>query len=65
MVRLTLIPALTKLIGDFNWSCPRWAERLPPYLSVEGVPEAELPLDAVAGTVGLGAKTGGTGYAPA
>ena len=36
VVRLTLIPALMKLIGDRNWAYPRWADRLTPRLSVEG-----------------------------
>ena len=54
VVRLTLIPALMKLIGDRNWAYPRWAERLTPHLSVEGAPEADddLPIDTAAADVG-------------
>ncbi|WP_242448127.1 MMPL family transporter [Cellulomonas sp. WB94] len=67
VVRLTLIPALMKLIGDRNWAYPRWAERLTPHLSVEGAPEADdaddLPLDAADGTVSMGATASGSGPA--
>jgi putative drug exporter of the RND superfamily len=35
LVRLTLVPALMKLTGRWNWAYPRWAERLTPRLSVE------------------------------
>ena len=69
VVRLTLIPAVMKLIGDRNWAYPRWAERLTPHLSGESAPEADdqvdQPLDAAVGTVCVGADTGGTGGAPA
>ncbi|HEY0186663.1 MAG TPA: MMPL family transporter [Cellulomonas sp.] len=42
VVRLTLVPALMKLIGRRNWSYPRWADRITPHFSVEGeTPEAE------------------------
>ncbi|HZL01964.1 MAG TPA: MMPL family transporter [Cellulomonas sp.] len=64
VVRLTLIPALMKLIGDRNWAYPRLADRLTPHLSVEGAPEADdeadLPLEAAAHTVAVGADTSGT-----
>ena len=40
VVRLTLVPALMRLIGRANWWYPRWAERITPRLSVEG---AESP----------------------
>ena len=36
VVRLTLVPAIMTLLGDRNWSYPRWAERITPRLSVEG-----------------------------
>ncbi|WP_112134602.1 MMPL family transporter [Glycomyces dulcitolivorans] len=57
VLRLMVVPALMHLIGDRNWSYPRWAERITPHLSVEGAPEpanvgrhrAERPL-AAAGT---------------
>lgn len=38
LVKLVLIPALMRLIGDANWWYPRWAERITPQLSVEGAP---------------------------
>lgn len=54
VVRLTLIPALMKVIGDRNSAYPRWAERVTPHLSVEGAPEADddLPIDSAAEVVG-------------
>jgi RND superfamily putative drug exporter len=64
VVRLTLIPALMKFIGDRNWAYPRLADRLTPHLSVEGAPEADdeadLPLETAAHTVAVGADTDGT-----
>ncbi|MCV2395691.1 MMPL family transporter [Actinotalea sp. M2MS4P-6] len=36
VVRLTLVPALMRLIGDRNWAYPRWADRITPHVSVEG-----------------------------
>lgn len=36
VVRLTLIPALMRLIGRANWAYPRWADRVTPHVSVEG-----------------------------
>jgi len=39
VVRLTLVPALMKLIGRHNWSYPRWAERITPRVSIEGPAE--------------------------
>jgi putative drug exporter of the RND superfamily len=39
LVRLTLVPALMKLAGRWNWAYPRWAERLTPRLPVEAPAE--------------------------
>jgi len=39
LVRLTLIPALMKLAGHWNWAYPRWAEKLTPRLPVEAPAE--------------------------
>ncbi|BEL06513.1 MMPL family transporter [Actinoplanes sichuanensis] len=36
VVRLTLIPALMRLIGRANWSYPRWADRITPRVAIEG-----------------------------
>jgi RND superfamily putative drug exporter len=36
VVRLTLVPALMRLLGGRNWAYPRWAERITPHVSVEG-----------------------------
>ena len=57
VVRLTLVPALMKLIGERNWSYPGWADRITPHVSVEGGPvdagtatEPEAPALAGAGS---------------
>jgi RND superfamily putative drug exporter len=42
LVRLILVPAAMKLMGDWNWWMPSWLDRLIPNLSFEGgKPEAE------------------------
>ena len=45
VIRMTLMPALMKLIGDRNWYYPAWAERITPRLSVEGPSELEVDND--------------------
>ncbi|SDS31438.1 MMPL family transporter [Actinoplanes derwentensis] len=54
VVRLTLIPALMRLVGDRNWWYPRWADKLTPNLSVEGPaqPVAAEPVPAAPEPVG-------------
>ena len=46
IVRMVLVPATMKLLGDANWWLPSWLDRMLPTLDVEGstglpVPEAE------------------------
>jgi RND superfamily putative drug exporter len=41
LVRLILVPAAMKLMGDWNWWMPAWMDRLLPDLSFEGGSEAE------------------------
>ncbi|HEV2727764.1 MAG TPA: MMPL family transporter, partial [Solirubrobacterales bacterium] len=42
LVRLILVPAAMKLMGDWNWWMPSWLDRIIPDLSFEaGEPEAE------------------------
>ncbi|WP_147640686.1 MMPL family transporter [Mammaliicoccus lentus] len=36
IVRMTLIPALTKLFGNASWYMPKWLDRLLPKIDVEG-----------------------------
>jgi len=36
IVRLTLIPALTKLFGPVSWYMPKWLDRLLPKVDIEG-----------------------------
>ena len=41
VVRMVLVPATMKLLGDRNWWLPGWLDRLLPRLDIEG--EAGLP----------------------
>ena len=41
LVRLILVPATMKLLGDANWWIPRWLDRVLPTIDVAG--EAGLP----------------------
>lgn len=41
IVRMVLVPATMKLLGDANWWMPRWLDRLLPQIHIEG--EAGLP----------------------
>ena len=41
LVRLILVPAAMKLMGDWNWWMPSWLDRLIPDLSFEGGGESE------------------------
>jgi putative drug exporter of the RND superfamily len=36
IVRIVLVPATMKLLGDWNWWLPRWLDRILPNLDVEG-----------------------------
>ena len=58
VVRLTLVPALMRLIGRANWWYPRWAERITPRLSVEGAEPVAQPPAAPAGREPVGAGAG-------
>ena len=45
IVRLVLVPATMKLMGDANWWIPAWLDRLIPTIDIEGeagLPEPEL-----------------------
>lgn len=46
IVRLVLVPATMKLLGDANWWIPRWLDRALPTIDVDG--EASLPVRATA-----------------
>jgi putative drug exporter of the RND superfamily len=41
IVRMVLVPATMKLLGDANWWLPGWRDRRPPKIDPEG--EARLP----------------------
>jgi RND superfamily putative drug exporter len=52
VVRLVLVPATMKLLGDRNWWLPGWLDRILPRLDVEGaagLPEPELEAPAEPG----------------
>ncbi|MBL7259915.1 MMPL family transporter [Paractinoplanes lichenicola] len=46
LVRLTLVPAVLKLLGDRSWRLPRWLDRVVPKVDVEGheMQEPETPV---------------------
>jgi RND superfamily putative drug exporter len=49
VVRMILVPATMKLLGDANWWIPRWLDRLLPLVHIEGevgLPEPEFVTDA-------------------
>ena len=48
IVRMVLVPATMKLMGDANWWMPRWLDRLLPTINIEGetaLPEPEIEVD--------------------
>ena len=50
IVRMVLVPATMKLMGDGNWWIPAWLDRLLPTIDIEGeaaLPEPELEADPV------------------
>ena len=42
LVRMVLVPAAMKLMGDANWWIPRWLDRLLPAIDAEGQPMPEM-----------------------
>jgi uncharacterized membrane protein YdfJ with MMPL/SSD domain len=46
LVRLILVPAAMKLMGDWNWWMPSWLDRLLPDLSFEGGTAEPEPVEA-------------------
>jgi len=45
IVRMVLVPATMRLMGDANWWIPGWLDRLLPTIDIEGetgLPEPEL-----------------------
>jgi RND superfamily putative drug exporter len=45
LVRLILVPAAMKLLGEWNWWMPSWLDRLLPDLSFEGSSGAPQPVE--------------------
>jgi len=53
VVRLVLVPATMKLLGNANWWLPDWMDRALPTFDLEGRGEQPRPLEPVpAGIVG-------------
>ena len=56
IVRVILVPATMRLLGDANWWMPRWLDRVLPRLDIEGtggLPAPELrPLAVAADSAG-------------
>ena len=51
IIRMVLVPATMKLMGNANWWLPGWLDRLLPTIDIEGeagLPEAELDANAAA-----------------
>lgn len=46
IVRMLLVPATMKLLGDANWWIPGWLDRLLPTIGSEGPPDPEPQLPA-------------------
>jgi RND superfamily putative drug exporter len=46
LVRLILVPAAMKLLGDWNWWFPSWLDRALPELSFEHGPTEPEPAEA-------------------
>jgi RND superfamily putative drug exporter len=38
VVRMVLVPATMKLMGDANWWLPSWLDRLLPTIDIDGAP---------------------------
>lgn len=51
IVRMVLVPATMKLMGDANWWMPGWLDRLLPTINIEGettgLPDPEMEADLV------------------
>lgn len=43
LVRMVLVPATMKLLGDANWWLPSWLDRLLPHSSIDPLPELREP----------------------
>ena len=51
IVRMVLVPAMMKLMGDANWWIPAWLDRLLPTIDIDGeagLPEPEMEADQMA-----------------
>lgn len=51
LVRIVLVPATMRLMGDWNWWLPKWLDRILPNVSLEGAeePAAPAPTEAPVG----------------
>ena len=59
IVRMVLVPATMKLMGDANWWIPSWLDRLLPTIGIEGetrLPEPQMQADLVTDPVAAEAE---------
>jgi RND superfamily putative drug exporter len=45
VVRMVLVPATMKLMGDANWWLPAWLDRLLPTIDIDGAPAIDQPAE--------------------
>jgi len=43
IVRVVIVPATTRLLGDANWWLPKWLQKLLPDLDIEGEHNVPAP----------------------
>jgi RND superfamily putative drug exporter len=43
VVRMVLVPATMKLMGDANWWLPGWLDRILPTIDLDGAEDIEVP----------------------
>jgi RND superfamily putative drug exporter len=43
VVRLVMVPATMRLLGDWNWWLPKWLDRILPNVSLEGASDEPEP----------------------
>ena len=50
VVRLLLVPAVMRYLGDAAWWLPKWLDRVLPHINIEGEPDAAVAAATVAAT---------------
>ena len=49
IIRVIMVPATMRLMGDWNWWIPKWLDRILPKVSIEEEVAARLPEEVPAG----------------